>query len=840
MRHVLTLCLTFLVSVTILCAQGTGTIVGSVSDKISGSELSGLQVMLQGRSSTSTTKKDGSFVLTNVPSGRHVVKIWGIGWLRQEREVTIMGGDTARIVAIMEPTSQNMGEVVVYAASRRGEKLTDAPAAVDVVTPMALEQAAAHGQTAKALEHFAGVDVAQSGTNDFNVNARGFNSSINRRMLVLIDGRDPSTPLINLIEWNSMQTVMEDLASVEVVHGPGSALYGPNAYNGVVNMRTYSPREVLGTRVTVGAGEWNSYRASIRHAGALGDLSYKLTLGGNSSYNYSLIPRNIDPAQPNNGLEYPGLAPDVTDPRGYSRVLSDAHKHPFAVGGTLRLDYDLTPTSKILAEGGFSASGNEMYVNQTGRLVVQRVEKPFARLAYQSERFTVQGMWQQRTTPINQIVYNALAASIEESSVLNVDMQYNNVIESANLRYIIGANAEYQDIFSPTYTEVIGTFTNTGAPVVQIVGITDPQQMYGRFFGGYGQLEWKPADMFTVVGAMRVDASNLFDLQLSPKLGLVFEPAKGQAIRLTYNRSFLRPSYTEFYRNSPAGGPVNLAALPGYVDSVTSAIVGRQVSAQLPLTATTPQWNNGNINLKPETAQSFELGYKGTILQKMFVGMNFYFNRRADFISVPLGGVAPESYPAVTSNTGDAAANRIADSVLRDTLSKMRFSNGQLIDPTRLSYFRNAAAFVVAPTNIALVNELGAEISAAYFLTNEISLNANYAYLDTRVVSNDEVRAKILPNTSRHRINGGISYLRPGEFDAGLTIRYVEGFRWLAGTTEGFVPAYAVVNLNAGYYIFPELRASLNVFNLLDRAHYEVFGGTILRRQATVTMSYTF
>jgi iron complex outermembrane receptor protein len=820
--------------------QGTGVIVGTVTDAISTEELSGLNVLLLGRTKMQTTKKNGSFVITDVPAGKRTVKVWGIGWNPQQIEVTVSANDTTRVAFSMDPTNRTMGEVTVYAASRKGEKLTDAPAAIDIVTPMAIEQATTHGQTAKTLEHFAGVDVQQSGTNDFNVNARGFNSSINRRMLVLIDGRDPSTPLINLIEWNSMQTVMEDLASIEVVHGPGSALYGPNAYNGVINMRTYAPKEVLGTRVTVGVGEWETYRASIRHAGAMGDFSYKLALGGNYSYNYSLVPRNLDPTKPNRGLEYPGPSFDFTDTtRGYARVLSDAHRRPFAVGGTLRLDYDLTPTSKVLAEGGFSASGDEMYVNQTGRLVVQRVEKPFARLAYQSENFTVQGLWQRRVTPIKQIVYNAIAASPEESSIMGVDAQYNNAIPEADLRYIVGANFEYQDIFSPMRVDTIGRFSKTGAPVIEGVGLTEPQQLYGRFFGTYAQLEWKATEKVSVVGALRADISNLFDLQLSPKLGVVVEPVRGQSFRLTYNRSFLRPSYADLYRFSPAGAAANLSNIPRIVDSVTSQIVGRQVSANLPLTANTAQWNLGNSQLDPETAQSFEFGYKGSFNSKLFVGVNVYFNRRADFISAPLGGITPDVYAPVRSNTGDAEANRIADSVMFAEVRKVT-AGGVAVDPNRLAYYKGLASLVIAPTNIAVVNEIGTEISASYFLTNELSVNANYAYLDTKVIDNEVPAAKILPNTSRHRINSGIQYLKAGAYDGGVEIRYVEGFRWIAGLFEGYVPAYAVVNLNAGYYITPELRASVNVFNLLDRAHYEVFGGTILRRQVTGSVSYTF
>ncbi|MCX6140845.1 MAG: TonB-dependent receptor [Candidatus Kapabacteria bacterium] len=840
MRTLCTLLMAFAILVPSMYAQGTGVITGKVTDAISNEKLNGLNVLLVGRTKVVTTRKDGSFIIESVPVGSQTVKIWGLGWLPQERTLQVVALDTVELTIRLDPTNRNMGEITVYAASRKGEKLTDAPAAVDVVTPMAIEQATVHGQTAKTLEHFAGIDVVQSGTNDFNVNARGFNNSINRRMLVLIDGRDPSTPLINLVEWNSLQTVLDDVSSIEAVHGPGSALYGPNAYNGVVNIRSNAPRDVLGTRVTLSAGEWETYRASLRHAGAIGDLSYKLTLGASSAYNYSLQPRNQDATKPNNGLEYPGLSYDVTDTaRGYSRTLSDAAKHPFSVVGTLRLDYDLTPMSKLVAEGGYSASGNEMYVNQTGRLIVQHVEKPYARLAYQSERLNVQGLWQRRNTPDKQIVYNALAASLETSDVDGVDAQYNNVIADANFRYIVGFQGEYQDVNSPLYNDTIGNYSKTGAPIVEGVGLTNPTHMIGRFMGGYVQGEWKPVYNFTVVGAVRVDGSNLFETQISPKLGLVFEPIKNQSFRLTYNRSFLRPSYTDLNRKSPAGAPANLSNISRIVDSVTSQLVGKPVTANLVFGASTSQWNLGNQTLTPETAQSFEFGYKGSIDAKLFLTANVYFNQRANLISAPLGGITPDVYAPVKSNTGDAATDRIADSVMFAEVRKVK-AGGVAVDPSRLAYYNGVSSLVIAPTNIAIVNEIGTELSATYFLTNELSINTNYAYIDVKVQDNDVPTAKILPNTSRHRINAGIQYLKAGEYDGGIELRYVDGFKWIAGLFEGNVPSYAVVNLNLGYYITKDLRASVNVFNLLDREHYEIFGGTILRRQVVGTVSYTF
>jgi outer membrane receptor for ferrienterochelin and colicin len=145
---------------------------------------------------------------------------------------------------VLEVEAVKAQDIVVYGASRRKQKLTEAPAAVNVITPTELERGSIHGQLGKVLEHQPGIDVVQSGANDFNINTRGFNNSINRRVLVLIDGRDPSTPLLNLQEWNSLATTLSDVQQIEVVRGPGSALFGTNAYNGVINITTFAPRDV--------------------------------------------------------------------------------------------------------------------------------------------------------------------------------------------------------------------------------------------------------------------------------------------------------------------------------------------------------------------------------------------------------------------------------------------------------------------------------------------------------------------------------------------------------------------------------------------------------------------
>lgn len=797
-----------------------GSIVGTVKDSTTGNGLQGIRVTVKGTNIFVLTSGDGRFSLRNVPPGNHTLVASGPGWL----PTTVAGVNVADDVVgtadiVMRSSNRNVNDVVVYAAARKNQKLTDAPAAVSVVTPLDVERATSHGSLGKTLEHLPGVDVVMSGSNDFNINTRGFNNSINRRTLVLIDGRDPSTPLINLNEWNSASALLNDVAGIEVVRGPGSALYGQNAYNGVVNIRTNAPRDVLGTRVSLTAGEYETYRASLRHAGASGALSYKINVGASHQLNYGLVPRV-------NTAEYSALDAALRGANAYDKkAISEAARRPFAVVGTARLDYDLAENETMTLEGGMTASGNEMYVNQTGRLLVQRVEKPFVRAAYNSEHVSVQALWQRRDIPdaLPQLVYNAAARSLEASMTTGVDAQYNNTLLDGRLRYIVGAQYEYQDVSSPTDSAGIFKADMT---------LISPERVSAIFAGAYGQLEYKATDAITLVGALRVDGSRLFETQISPKLGIVVEPMAGQSFRLTLNRSFLRPSYTELFRRSPAGGPLNLAPIVQTIDSVLAARYGAGTQSNLP-TASLSRFSVGNPDLTPESALSIELGYRGSLTDRLLFSAEAYYNQRSNLITLPLAGVTYDLYPAMQkTNSGNDAANAVGDSILRAQLGATTY-NG-------LAIYEGKPAVVLSSTNVAVVNEYGMEASATYMLTNELSVTANYAYMDFVVSSNDVPFQQIVANTSQHRANLGVEYVMQNVFDVGLTARWVDGFPWLAGAFVGTVPTYTVVNLNAGVSLIDNLRLSVNVFNLLDNVHYEVFGGTLLRRQATATVTYTF
>src|SRR5690606_33401083 len=141
-----------------------------------------------------------------------------------------------------------------YSASRRAERVTEAPAAVSVIPAAEIAREASHGQLPKLLEFTPGAQVTQSGIYDFNFNTRGLNSSLNRRVAVIIDGREPSVPFLGSQEWASVSFPLDDLEQAEFVRGPSAALYGANASSGVLNLLTRRPRGSEGGLVRLAGG----------------------------------------------------------------------------------------------------------------------------------------------------------------------------------------------------------------------------------------------------------------------------------------------------------------------------------------------------------------------------------------------------------------------------------------------------------------------------------------------------------------------------------------------------------------------------------------------------------
>jgi iron complex outermembrane receptor protein len=156
--------------------------------------------------------------------------------------------------ALAEMSLEDLLNIEVTSVSKKPEKLSDAPAAIFVITREDIRRSGA-ASVPEALRLAPNLEVAKVDAFTWAITARGFNSHNGNKLLVLIDGRTVYSPFFSGVWWDAQDVVLEDIDRIEVISGPGSALWGSNAVNGVINITTRSARETGGALVKATAGK---------------------------------------------------------------------------------------------------------------------------------------------------------------------------------------------------------------------------------------------------------------------------------------------------------------------------------------------------------------------------------------------------------------------------------------------------------------------------------------------------------------------------------------------------------------------------------------------------------
>ena len=158
----------------------------------------------------------------------------------------------------------------VSSVSRKSQRLSETAAAVFVLTGEDIQRSGATS-IPEALRMVPGVQVARMGNARWAVSARGFNGRFANKLLVLMDGRSIYSPLFSGVIWEQEDTLIEEIERIEVIRGPGAAIWGANAVNGVINIITKKARATQGGQATVSAGNEERVGGSLRWGGELGE-----------------------------------------------------------------------------------------------------------------------------------------------------------------------------------------------------------------------------------------------------------------------------------------------------------------------------------------------------------------------------------------------------------------------------------------------------------------------------------------------------------------------------------------------------------------------------------------
>jgi iron complex outermembrane receptor protein len=163
---------------------------------------------------------------------------------------------------------EELSGIEVTSVSRRAERLSEAAASVYVITGEQIRRSGA-ASLPEALRLAPNLQVAQLGTGQYAISARGFNNAIGNKLLVLIDGRTVYSPVFSGVFWDQQDVMLADVDRIEVISGPGASIWGSNAVNGVINVITLPAAQTQGTLVAAEAGN-RSTELALRHGGALG------------------------------------------------------------------------------------------------------------------------------------------------------------------------------------------------------------------------------------------------------------------------------------------------------------------------------------------------------------------------------------------------------------------------------------------------------------------------------------------------------------------------------------------------------------------------------------------
>ncbi len=378
---------------------------------------------------------------------------------------------------------QDMPTVVT--ASRQSLSVIESPATAAVISREDIEHMTFNNMS-ELLRYVAGIDFFKSIGSNCNIGMRGVNGLQANNVLVLVDGRPIFSPIRNTNQCALMPEVPDDIERVEVVKGPGSVLYGSNAFSGVINIITRNPESLSGTYVTSSVGTFDNALYSMTSGNRFGKWSYKLVASWTQE--------------------------------------SSMEDHDNQIKGLVKMSgeasYEMRPGEKATLSFGFS----------NGRLSVRPIASivsfdqdgfdGFLRGIYQRDDLKMDVWWRHSET------------SGDFKSLGHVRWRYDNI------------NLLFQDTFrTANHTLVYGFETRFAS-----LGATTYDGWHNQFLGSvFTEDRWRISTDWNLFAGLRIDFHSEARFAISPRLSLVRFLSSNKSLRFSVASAFKYPSYLQNY-----------------------------------------------------------------------------------------------------------------------------------------------------------------------------------------------------------------------------------------------------------------------------------------------------
>ena len=874
-------------------AAQSGSITGRVTEATSGRPIAGarVEVSVSGRTAGSATTDDsGQFRIVNLAEGAFSLSAARIGYQLQRIEGVQVGTGIVTADVTMSPIPSIL-EQVVTTASRAPEKILDAPASVSVVT----EKEIAERPSITVTDHIAtlpGIDVARGGLMQANVVARGFNNIFSGAMLTLTDNRFAYVPSLRVNIPYLIPATNEDIERIEVVLGPGAALYGPNAAGGVLHIITKSPFTSRASTLTIDGGERDVFRGAFRTAGAVGErFGYKLSYDSFRGNDWRPVQR--DPLE--------------QVPRDF-RLRRQ--------GGEARVDFRPTRASEITLNYGRAAAGNAVEPTGLGPAQVRDWVFSTYQLRARTGRLFAQA-FVNTSDAGNSFLLRTLDPVVDKSTQFVGQVQHG-----------VGLGLRQSFIYGLDYQH---TIPKTGGT---INGRNDDDDDITEV-GGYLHSITRLGPKLDLVSAARLDNHSRLDKNVfSPRVALVFKPTENQNVRATFNRAFSTPTSNNLFLDLVAGripatgtqlygvralgvpasgftfkrdctggiGSLCMRVPPPFCPTCTTqlpadasllyraavaAAATRLIAAGIPpnlvtymgsLQPTSAQvstqlrilnTSNGSFvdvaptdlrdvgPILPTTNSTFELGYRADIFKRVRLSIDWWHDRKRNFVgplivetpnvfmdratlqaylTTQLQAVTdPATAAAVAAGTAPALAGLSGSSTVTGVpLGVVNFDHP----------LSSASDIIVTYRNFGKLTVWGTDLGAEWLIGDRFSLGGTMSHVNKDFFPRSEIGGvqDISLNAPRSKASvTGRFNDDPKGVSAELRFRRVASFP-VYSFINGTIQRYQL--LDAGLSFRPAILKgglwALNATNLLNKKHVEFVGGGEIGRLVMTRLQVSF
>jgi len=873
-------------------AQNLSTVTGKVTDAATGEPLVGVTVKVVDRFAGAYTDQDGKFSFEVDLTSPTTITFDYVGYGTVTQPLT---SANTNLDIKLNPEGV-IGNEVVVSASKTSETLLEAPVSIELLDLKGINQSPAINFY-DALANMKSVDFTTSSMGLKTINTRGFNNSSNSRFVQRIDGMDNQAPGLNVPIGNIAGISDLDIASAELIPGAASALYGPNAFNGVLNMTTKNPWDYTGLSALVKGGLNHIdgkdtdispyYEAAIRYAHNFNnkfafkvnaqifqgtdwyasdttDFDLLTSAGQRGANNPARDAVNIYGDEISASLPIgPGGAPVRVSRTGYlEQDIVNYKVRSLKFDGSL--NWRIRPNLELSYRGSYT-NGTTVY-HASNRYSISNFGYQMHKLELMGEDLFVRGyatiedaggsydsrfaainlnrLWksdeqwftdyatgyqqsggdhtaarafadQGRPAPgsaefealkdqvINTTGFTKGAQFNDQTKLYHVEGQYDFKRLVKFMDILVGANFRLYDLASN------GTiFPDTVGNHITIAEYGGFVQLTKMFF----------EEKLRITASLRFDKNENFDPVLSPRAAITYRVAGEHYLRASYQTGFRMPTAQDQFLDLDIGPIRLIGGLPGLWDryrigqNVTYTLesvqlFGDSLSAFVNagggadagvarykglLVQYTPQ------RIKPEQLQTFEIGYKGRIADRVFIDASYYYSIYRDFIG---------SVRMVTTNTpieGNPENNTAPFDIALGNFSAYQF-------------YTNATTTVMSH---------GFGIGVDYALPKGFVVGANYTYAKLFDIDKDD---PIIPsfNTPEHKVN--VKLANPSvwkNMGFNLNWRYVSSYFWQTSFAEGTIPAYHQLDAQVSYKV-PKIKTvfKLGATNAYNFRHIEIYGG---------------